>query len=274
MSWDEAVLMSFDVESTGVDTETDRIVTCCVGVGDPKLGSWLPKNWLLTQAEPIPAEATAIHGITTEHANTEGVDPKTALAEIRDAILAGWRRGWVLVAYNVTYDLTILDRELRRHGLGTLTHIGPTIDPLVIDREVNPDKYLKREKREARLAEIYAKLGLSEDDTPGWTTLRVALYRWLALNMGTKAHGAEADAYAAMRLAHRLADCLPWSPHDNAASVRMMLDWQADAYRQQRTSFAAYKRKQGDTEAASEIESRLAWPMEPYDAQPELGAIA
>ena len=248
MTWTDAVLMSFDTETTGIDTETDRIVTACVGVGDPKLGSWLPKNWLLAQAEPIPAEATAVHGITTEQANAEGIDPVVALAEMRDAILAGWRRGWVLVAYNATYDLTLLDRELRRHGLGTLTHIGPTIDPLVIDKAADP--YRKGSRKLIDTAALHG------------------------IRMGDSAHGAEADAYAAMRLAHQLARYLPVAPHDHAESVRLMLDWQANAYRQQRTSFAAYKRKQGDTEAAAEIESRLAWPMEPYDAQPELGAIA
>ena len=246
MTWTDAVLMSFDTETTGIDTETDRIVTACVGVGDPKLGSWLPKNWLLTQTEPIPAEATAVHGITTEHANAEGTDPATALAEMRDAILAGWRRGWVLVAYNATYDLTLLDRELRRHGLGTLTHIGPTIDPLVIDKATDP--YRKGSRKLIDTAALHG------------------------IRMGDSAHGAEADAFAAMRLAHVLSRYLPVLPADWDATIREARQWQADAYREQRLGLARYFRtKKGDPETATQIESDTDWPMRPYvPAQQEL----
>ena len=57
--WQKVVWMAFDTETTGVDVERDRIVTACVGVGDPKLGTWHPKKWLINPGIEIPAEATA-----------------------------------------------------------------------------------------------------------------------------------------------------------------------------------------------------------------------
>ena len=88
-AWSEVVWAALDTETTGVDVETDRIVTACVGIGDPKLGTWHPREWLINPGVPIPDEAAAIHGVTTEKARAEGVDPVVALAEIRDAIADG-----------------------------------------------------------------------------------------------------------------------------------------------------------------------------------------
>ena len=246
--WQDAVLMAFDTETTGVDVETDRIVTACVAVGDPKLGTWHPKGWLLRQERPILAEATAIHGVTTDMANQLGSDPAQALADIRDAILAGWRRGWVLVAYNATFDLTILDRELRRHDLAPLDHIGPVIDPLVIDKASDPFR-----KGSRKLIDVAAHHGI---------------------RMGDTAHGAAADAFAAMRLAYIVSAALPYSPNDWQASIDMARQWQADAYREQRRSLARYFRtKKADEETAAQIEADTDWPIKPYQ-QPQQELIA
>lgn len=238
-AWNETVWMAFDTETTGVNVETDRIVTACVGMGDPKLGTWHPKQWLINPGIPIPNEAATVHGITTEKAQAEGVDPKVALAEIRDAIEAGWRRGWVLVGFNVPFDLTILDRDLRRNELAPLSHIGPVVDPLVIDKEVE-----KFRKGSRKLVDVAAHYGIS---------------------LGQDAHSADANAFAAMRLAHVLSRYLPVLPADWDATIREARQWQAEAYTEQRLSFARYFRtKKGDEETAAQIETDTDWPMRHY----------
>lgn len=245
-SWAEVVWAAFDVETTGVDVETDRIVTACIGIGAPKLASWHPREWLINPGIPIPDEAAAIHGITTEKARAEGADPVVALTEIRDAIAAAWRRGWVLVGYNIAFDLTILDRELRRHELEPLNHIGPVVDPLVIDKAT--DTYRKGSRK---LVDVAAHYGI---------------------RLGQDAHNASSDAFAAMRLAFQLTQYLPICPNNWRGTLDEAHRWQAEAYTEQRLSLAHYFRtKKGDPDTAAQIEADTEWPIRPYiDPQQEL----
>ena len=242
--WKTTPMLGFDIESTGTNTETARIVTCCVGLADPTKRQWQPKNWLLQQSEPIPAEATAIHGITTEQANADGTDPVQALAEIRDAIYAGWDRGWTLVAYNLTYDATLLDRELRRHGLGGFEVRGMCLDPMVIVRLVDEENRSFVKGRKYTLGAVAERFGvpLSAQD----------------------AHGAEADARAATRIAWKVCDVAPWAPDNRDATIRLGMEWQATFYRHRKLGLAKYFRRQGKEDAAVDCESRLTWPMEPH----------
>jgi DNA polymerase-3 subunit epsilon len=136
--WVSGPLLGFDTETTGLDVATDRIVTAAVVVRVPGVSTDV-RTWLLDAGVDIPAEATAIHGITTEHARTRGQAPAEALEQIASVLTAHVSRGLPLVAYNAAFDLSLLDAELRRHGLATLPErlgrpVFPVLDPLVIDR--------------------------------------------------------------------------------------------------------------------------------------------
>ena len=103
MTWmTDSRLTGIDTESTGTNPETARIVSACVG----------SSSWLIDPGVDIPAEATAVHGVTTEHAREYGSDPAEALTEIYELLL---RRAGPIVLHNAPYDLTLLDREFRRH---------------------------------------------------------------------------------------------------------------------------------------------------------------
>ena len=231
MTWRENPMAGLDSESTGLDVETVEIVTACVGWADPQSGVWSPVTWLLRPVGDIPAEATAVHGITTEQARDEGMDHKTGLSEIRDALHFYWGKGWPVCGYNLVYDLTLLDRELRRHGLGPLAIGGPVLDGLVIDKQT--DRYRKGSRKLVDTAAHYG-IPLSQDD----------------------AHGAEADALAATRLAWVLAPRVPQQPEE------AML-WQAKAYREQRVSFGQHLRGQGKHDEADDVLAHTTWPLEP-----------
>lgn len=61
----------------------------------------------------IPAEATRIHGITTEKAKAQGVSLKRALSMFSKAAA----NAQVIVAHNVNFDVSIVRAELLRAGL-------------------------------------------------------------------------------------------------------------------------------------------------------------
>lgn len=63
----------FDLETTGIETETSRIVSAYVGVVDA-FGAPKGVSWLADPGVEIPAQASAVHGITTERARAEGRD--------------------------------------------------------------------------------------------------------------------------------------------------------------------------------------------------------
>jgi DNA polymerase-3 subunit epsilon len=166
-------MLTFDVESSGVNVETDRIVTATT--------AWVsrsgaePTTWLINPGIDIPAEATRIHGVTTEQAREFGRPPALALEEIATSLQLAWADGVPVVGFNIAYDLTILDRELRRNGLAALDpeKCQPVIDPLVIDRAAFP-----RRRGSRKLVDLCKLYGVALDE----------------------AHNATQDALAAGRL--------------------------------------------------------------------------
>jgi DNA polymerase-3 subunit epsilon len=148
------LLAVLDLETTGVDVETDRIVTAFVGLVN-KAGVIVDgRRWLVNPGVPIPAGATAVNGITDEMAQTNGVPPIVAVAEIIDAIAAVTSADVPLVVYNAAFDLTVLDRESRRHhGVPFPVEGFDVVDPLVIDKAV--DRYRSGSRRLVDTAAVY-----------------------------------------------------------------------------------------------------------------------
>lgn len=245
MMWRDSTIVGFDTETTSADPETARIVTACIGVAAAGQG-WLPTNWLVTQHEPIPPEATAAHGITTDYANRHGTPPSEALAQIRARMYQVWSFGWPVAGHNIVYDLTVLDRDLRRHGLGRFNVMGPVLDTLVLDKAV--DKYRKGKRT---LTATAAHYGIDLDPA--------------------KAHGAEPDALAAARVAWKLAAAVvpagdvpdhaegPGPFRVGDASLDELQDFQREAHAQQRASFAEYLARKGKT-----LDGDQVWPITPY----------
>ena len=104
-------LASIDVETTGTDSETDRIIDFAVTVLHPD-GSRTRWECRFDPEMPIPPEATEVHGI--KDSDVVGC-PKFAVHAKR--ILAGLA-GKDLIGYSLwRLDLPILDAEARRCGL-------------------------------------------------------------------------------------------------------------------------------------------------------------
>ncbi|MFJ6578420.1 3'-5' exonuclease [Streptomyces sp. NPDC091368] len=180
MSWHLGRMAGFDLETTGVDVEADRIVTATVvqcGGGQPTV----PANWLADPGIDIPEGAAKVHGITTERARAEGKPAAEVVADVLAALGQVIASGVPIVAMNARYDLTLLDREAARYGLPPLPG-GAVIDPLVLDKHT--DRY-RRGKR----------------------TL-TALCAHYEVPLGA-AHTSDADAIAACRVAWRIGHTRP-----------------------------------------------------------------
>lgn len=214
-TWSDTLAV-FDLETTGIDVESCRIVTATVAVL-AEGGEVVERvDWLLNPGIEIPGPATNVHGITTEHAFENGRPPAEGVAEIVAALRGHLGRGLPLVAYNAPYDLTLLNRESMRHGIPPLLKPAPVIDPLVIDKAV--DRYRK-----------------------GKRTLEVTSAFYGVTLEG--AHDAGADAIAAGRVAQAIArkhaQALPGTLAELHAS---QIEWS----RQQAESFQEYMRRARD----------------------------
>jgi len=222
-----ARLAVFDLETTGIDVETSRVVTANVSVIDAQGLPVSRRDWLANPGIDIPEQATAVHGVSTARAVAEGRDAAEVVDEIVTALRELLASGLPVVIYNAPYDLTLLDREARRYGIEPLSGPMPIIDPLVIDKAV--DKYRKGKRTLAVTAEFY---GVELLD----------------------AHDAGADAIAAGRVAQAVA-----LKHAKALNIPVaeLHSRQEVWFREQALSFQEYMRRSRDPE----FTARTEWPV-------------
>jgi DNA polymerase-3 subunit epsilon len=178
-AWHTGRLCGFDLETTGVDVETDRIVTACIvqcGGNQPTQSA----TWLADPGIDIPQQAEAVHGISTDRARAEGRPAAEIVGDVLATLRQAVAQGVPIVAMNARFDLTMLDREARRHGHDPLPDglAGLcVVDPLVLDKAVDPYRRGKR-----RLTDLCAHYEVPIGE----------------------AHTADADAIAACRVAWRI----------------------------------------------------------------------
>jgi len=204
----------FDLETTSANPEDARIVTACVGLVGGGVEPVI-RTWLADPGVDIPVEASDIHGVTTERAQAEGRPSGEVVSEIAFELAEAWVHGIPCVAFNASYDVTVLDRELRRHGMPGMAGHGHFIDPFVIDRQV--DRFRRGKRTLTAICEHY----------------RVNL---------DGAHDATADAVAAGRVAWRIG-CL--YREIAAMTLPELHDAQVGWHAERQESFAAYLRSVG-----------------------------
>ncbi|MDO4792436.1 MAG: exonuclease domain-containing protein [Buchananella hordeovulneris] len=217
------VLVGFDTETTGVNTDSDRIVTAAlvlrgVGAADQVF------NWLADPGVEIPQAAADVHGITTEYARAHGRPAAQVLEEIAAALADYVARGAVVVAFNASFDLAILRAELRRHGLPTVEdriggELRAVLDPLVIDRAL--DRYRKGKRTLGSMMDHYGVPAPTGD-----------------------LHTADVDVRATLDV---LGVLLARYPEFAALAPAERYDWQREAHRKWAENFNDWLRRQGRT---------------------------
>ena len=222
----------FDLETTGVNVENDRIVTAHVGLLDARGVEIAARTWMADPGIPIPDGATAVHGITTAHARAHGRPASEVVAQVSSALASLLGQGVPLVAYNASYDFSLLAHEARRHGIPVLENPSPVIDPLVIDKAY--DRY-----------------------RPGKRTLQVVAAHY-AVPL-EDAHDASADAVAAGRIAQALARqfVLP-------VTLSELHERQIGWARSQAASLTEYFIRIGRIDPEDTIDGT--WPVRPHSA--------
>ncbi|WP_353941381.1 3'-5' exonuclease [Streptomyces sp. HUAS MG91] len=144
--WYEGPLAAFDTETTGVDVESDRIVSAALVVQDVAGSRPRVSRWLVNPGVPVPPGATEIHGLTDEHLQRNGRWPAPVMEEMGRALAEQAAAGRPLVVMNAPFDLTLLDRELKRHRASSLVRYLENrplcvLDPRVLDKHL--DRYRK-----------------------------------------------------------------------------------------------------------------------------------
>src|SRR5579875_3388114 len=213
--WHTGLLGSYDCETTGTDPFSARLVSAAFVTS-----AGTRREFLVDPGVEIPAEAAAVHKITTEYARAHGAKPAEALEQIAVLLAEHLGAGAPLVVFNAPFDLTLLEAELERNGLRPLHErvaaICPVIDPLIIDRTL--DKYRKGSRT---LESQCAHYGVAIEN----------------------AHDAFADALAAMEVAKALAVRYPEVATARAEDLHArQVQWKADA----EADFAAYKARRGE----------------------------
>ncbi|MFB7374242.1 3'-5' exonuclease [Streptomyces sp. NPDC056222] len=161
--WYDGPLAAFDTETTGVDVEEDRIVSAALVVQDTAGGRPRVTRWLVNPGIPVPAAATEVHGLTDEHLQRHGRWPAPVMEELGRALAEQCAAGRPLVVMNAPFDLTILDRELRRHRASSLGRYLENASLCVLDPRVL-DKHLDRYRKGRRtLTDLCAQYGVELD---------------------------------------------------------------------------------------------------------------
>lgn len=212
MFWPDGPLLGFDCETTGVDPLTCRLVSAAVVLDVPgqEQQSW---QWLVNPGMPVPLEATAVHGISTEEAETKGMAPGEALCELV-TVLDGIDASVPVVIYNAVYDCTVADRESRRHLGHGFAIDRPILDPLVMDRRL--DKWRRGRRTQTAVASAYGIIV-------------------------SGAHTAIGDVLTSVKLARAIGRKYPHIGSRNPAELQAM---QAQAHREFAEHFTEYRRRE------------------------------
>jgi DNA polymerase-3 subunit epsilon len=231
MTWIDGPVVGFDTETTGVDVTSDRLVTAAVVRRVGRTAS--VTSWLADPGVEIPEAAAAIHGISTAHARRFGRPPHEVLDEVAGTLADALLRGEPVVAFNASFDLSLLDAELHRHGLATLPErigrdVRVVVDPLVLDRSL--DRY-RRGKR--KLGDLCVHYGVRN---------------------GAALHTADVDVMATLGVLDALGRHFPeLATHDLDA----LHDRQVVAHRDWAEGYNAWRTGQGLTGPGAEPH----WPL-------------
>lgn len=150
LPWAQIPLAVIDVETTGLDPQTDRVVE--VGVLPVDFGVvGEGRGWLVNPGRAVPPEALAVHGLTDAELLAAPAFASIA-TEIAEALA-----GRVPVAYNADFDRLFLAVEYDRLGVvrpPCLRRGVEWLDPLVWAR------LAQRAERGHKLTDVAARLGI------------------------------------------------------------------------------------------------------------------
>ena len=187
------MILFFDTETTGLprdynapvwdDKNWPRLVQLSWIVANEQ-GFEVRKSSRIIKPEGymIPKGSSAIHGITTERAKEEGEDLITVLK----IFVSEYDRADIVVGHNVDFDINVIDAELCRKSMGTLSY-----KPTYCTKEIGTP---------------VCKIPKGYEDGYKWPTLQ-ELYRHLFGRDFFGAHDAASDVEATKQCFFELKEC-------------------------------------------------------------------
>ena len=130
------MIITFDVETTGINPKKDQIIELCLQIGfnTDNSDNTEVKTWRIKPSVPISAGAQKVHGISLK--DLENCDDfKTS----SNQFLNYFKKAEVIIGYNVEFDISFLQAELERNAIEALNLKDiNVIDPLQIWRKCEP----------------------------------------------------------------------------------------------------------------------------------------
>lgn len=232
MKWHEGPVVAVDTETTGINPHDDRIVTAAIVHHTP---GQRPRTlqWLIDPGVDIPTEASDVHGWTRDRldqalhgheaiyvvdGNAQGVSREGALYAIAAQLGTAIGADAAIVAANAAFDFTLIENELARHGIDTLSSrprgVVGVVDPMVLDKQFDPYRKGCYRASGCNPADGVHTCGGCRGGKHkcGGCGVTNRKLESLCLHYGvplTAAHDAGADALAALRLARRLMEVWP-----------------------------------------------------------------
>ena len=225
-TWNSLPRAAFDLETTGRNSRSARIVTASVTVVDTNGELIKEHEWLADPGVEIPTEASDVHGVTTEQARRDGRPAAEVTRELAAVLQELFDADVPVIAFNASYDFTVLAAESARYAVPQLSRF-PVLDPYIMNKQV--DRYRKGKRTLTALCEEY---GVILDN----------------------AHTSAADALATLRVLDAMAGKFPKLRMPAGNLHQLQIEW-ASA---QAADFQSYLRK---SKPAAVIEGD--WPVLP-----------
>ena len=233
--WSDGPLWSFDLETTGLDPQRDRIVSAALMYVEPDGRAVIPSySTVVDPGVPVPEEASRVNGLTTERVRAEGITPAAALRYIVSLLARCRSERTPLVIMNAPFDWPFLIAECRRHGIQEPPSV-PIFDPLVVDRHTDPYR-----KGSRRLESLAAHYGVPLEG----------------------AHQAGADAIAAAMVAREIVQC---NEGLRRYAPQKLHTEQIGWYAEWRDEINRYWESRGETRRVAGP-----WPMGDMDREPDV----
>jgi DNA polymerase-3 subunit epsilon len=196
-SWHSMTWLCIDSETTGLDPKSDRLVElAAVEFRQGEVGRRM--GMLLNPGMPIPAGASAVHGISD--ADVADCPP---FAEVAERFLDHVSKAEVLVGYNWPFDAAFLETACGARWTEAIAG-KPIIDALVLVRFDEVGRFWKGPGRH-KLDAVAERLGVPREG---------------------KAHRASSDCVLTCRVLWQLREHLPEDAHQAAALIGSARDQQ------------------------------------------------
>lgn len=233
-------LMGFDTETTGVDVYDDsvRVVTCAMILQTSASEPPQIIEYMMDPEVEIPAGASEVHGITTEHARANGMNYKEGLQKVADLFKYTIDNNIPTVAHNASFDATLLRIEFINQGIDFDQSYWDRIvivDTIVLDRAI--DKWRKGGKKLTAVAAHYG------------------------YDIGDNAHEATADVLACMHIGRviipKFIEFLERSVGSRPGGFSELMDIQKYYYKTQMDDLEKYFRKSDPNKTINK-----SWPFQ------------